>query len=160
MKPTSMYSAKTLSVCLTVSAMIFMSSCNRSAEDKAKHLPPVSEHEIEPATLVDTMCFRNEFTHTMDKNKKDIDELKLEINNGIVSGEYNYKPALKDARKGKIEGTIKDSIIHAKYMFMQEGIADTVSLKIVLKENQTSIIDEDKRPELGLPKTLNKINCE
>jgi hypothetical protein len=102
-------------------------------------------------------CYRNEYPFADNPEDKDIIELIIEITGNKVKGTYHWIPAFKDQRKGCIEGTIINNYIVGNYIYIQEGIRDTVNITITLNDEE-AIIDGDP-PELGLAATVAKIAC-
>lgn len=147
----------------------FLASCTHSttSEDTQNQEKQTIENQfIEKVTVsTKTECFRNETGYTDDSDKKDIEELVLKIEyqneNKKVTGVYNWLPAEKDQRRGTFEGILKDDIISANYIFMQEGIQDTVAITILLENNKVTINSiHPENEELGLKTTIAKVDCQ
>lgn len=58
--------------------------------------------------------------------------LKLIIEEEQVSGEYTHYPHEKDRRVGTITATKKDELIKGLWIYMQEGINDTLQVEFKL----------------------------
>ena len=102
-------------------------------------------------------CFKNEFSFEDEPNVKDVEELELTIVDDKVTGVYNWLPAYKDQRTGSIIGTIDKGQIICQYTFLQEGVKNNASIKIILENNKAIISSENK--ELGLDATITEIKC-
>ena len=145
---------------------LFLVGCTNSTKTENKETQTTENQAIEETTVLNrTECFRNEISYTDGSDKKDIEELILNINyqveNGEVTGIYNYLPAEKDQRKGSFKGILKGKTINASYIFMQEGIEDTTSITILLENNKVTINTIDKGDKgLGLNTTMPKIDCK
>ena len=131
-------------------------SIEKQEESLEKDATTTEEHK--PVVTSSTLCYRNEFVYKTDATKKDVVELLLTIKGDTVIGSYVWLPAEKDRRNGMLMGTIKDSVIDARYDFFQEGKQSKTTLKIYLKD--TTAVIEGGAPELGLETTITKINCD
>ena len=103
-------------------------------------------------------CFRNEVVFPNNAALKDVTELQLSINGTAVTGTYNWLPAEKDQRKGRITGTLDNNVVKGQYTFMQEGLESTTPIQITLSETQAVVAGED--PALGLEAMLPKVDCQ
>lgn len=79
-----------------------------------------------------TICFRR----LQGQANQDTTMLKLEINGEQVSGTFQHIPFEKDSRKGTIEGTRKGDIIKANWVYMQEGMNDTLAVEFKLSGDE------------------------
>lgn len=104
-----------------------------------------------------TLCFRNEQPYPNTPTLKDIEELNLFIENGKVTGTYNWLPAEKDKRTGDLTGSIEGNVVEALYTFSQEGTTDTASVKVILEDDKAVI--SGGKPELGLKASIHKADC-
>lgn len=66
--------------------------------------------------------------------------LNLGIEGNKVSGIFNWIPAEKDVRRGKLLGTKKGNLISGKYSFVQEGKEQTQSIQIQLEATTAKVI--------------------
>ena len=135
------------------------SSCGDSNNKKmnSDEKAEIEEKGLENETD-NMLCFRNEFPYQDNPTMKDIVELKLEIKGEKVTGIYNWLPAEKDKREGRLTGDINNKIIEAKYTFRQEGFEDSTELTIYIDSLQAKI--KGGAPELGLETTIKKIDCD
>lgn len=78
------------------------------------------------------MCFER----SEGKNNVDSTYVQLVVKGNTVSGEMNWLPFQKDARKGLLVGTQKGDIIQAVWTFKQEGTTDTMKVNFKLDGNQ------------------------
>ena len=112
---------------------LFFSACN-SQEN--------SSESVVKDTLKDTKQIRDAslmngcYTSIL---KKDTATLKINNDNGQVSGELVYKRFEKDNNVGNLEGKILDSLIVADYTFQSEG---TTSVRqVVFKISGENLIE-------------------
>jgi len=146
-------------LCVLLGVSFCVVSCTESnTEQVATTLPEAPVDSLNQKATDSMLCYRNESFLPDKPTDKDIDELEINIQSGVVKGVYNWIPKFKDRRIGKFEGVIKDSVIHASYIFLQEGISDTSDIRITFNVNQAVI--EGDRQELGLSKTLKRVQCE
>lgn len=76
------------------------------------------------------------FVHTDGTSAQDTTSVHLVINANKVSGDMNWIPAEKDARKGKLLGTLNGDKINAVWSFGQEGTQDTMAVEFKLSSQQ------------------------
>jgi hypothetical protein len=74
------------------------------------------------------MCFER----TEGKNNVDSTYVQLVVKGNTVTGEMNWLPFQKDARKGLLTGTQKGDTIDAVWTFKQEGTTDTMRVAFKL----------------------------
>lgn len=99
-------------------------------------------------------CYRN---ITSNGDITDVEELLFTVNGRSVTGQYNWLPEFKDQRKGTFEGTANGNAINASYEFSQEGRTQTEDITIDV--NETEAVIEGGAPELGLGRTISKVDC-
>lgn len=102
-------------------------------------------------------CFRNEYPYQDGSDLKDIEEMELLINGNEVTGTFNWLPAEKDARRGKVEGTNNNGILSLRYLFTQEGQTASAELTATLMDDAIAL--RSAMPELGLPEKIDKVAC-
>ncbi|WP_091266083.1 hypothetical protein [Gillisia sp. Hel1_33_143] len=153
----------TLKITLLLIMALTILSCNKSKpEDSLKNIdqenPAFTKSKLESeAEIKRTYCYLNEQPYKDDASKKDVLELILNITGKNVEGFYNWRPALKDQRKGSIRGTIEDNVVTANYIFTQEGREDSTSLKIILNDKEAVIEGGDTA--LGLNAIVTRTDC-
>jgi hypothetical protein len=76
------------------------------------------------------------FLRTEGTSNQDTTAVHLIVNAGKVTGEMQWLPKEKDARKGTLEGTMKGNDIEAVWTFMQEGTKDTMAVAFQLSSQQ------------------------
>lgn len=76
------------------------------------------------------------FLRTEGSNNQDTTAVHLVINAGKVTGEMQWIPKEKDARKGTLEGTIAGNDIKAVWTFSQEGMKDTLGVAFQLSAQE------------------------
>lgn len=143
------------STTISIFVLIFLISCNKPGKEKTVAKLIDSTITEKPET---TFCFRNEYPFENEPNDKDIEELQYSVSGDIVSGTYNWIPMYKNQRTGSFKGILKDNIITALYSFYQEGIEDTVTIKIVLENNKAIVTGTSV--ELGLEVSIAKVKCD
>ncbi len=124
-----------------LSIILLIASCTTKKEEQST----VSNEEVSEEKL---LCFRNEYPFEDNSGRMDIEELTLVITGNQVTGMYNWLPAEKDQRKGKLTGSISGSTINAKYTFMQEGVEDSADIIIQIDDDKASV--GGSATELGL----------
>lgn len=85
----------------------------------------------QPRHAITAICFER----AEGKNKTDSTYVQLVIKGDTVTGEMNWLPFEKDARKGLLTGTKKGDIIQANWTFKQEGATDTMKVSFKLDGN-------------------------
>lgn len=136
------------SICI-IALLVFCISCNNTKKEVK-----ISENVD---VVTEELCFRNEYPFPDSTENIDVLKLDLQIKGDSVTGNYNWLPAMKDQRNGKLAGTIQNDTVKATYRFMQEGIEETAAITIVLKDDK-AIVTGDK-PESGLDTEVAKISC-
>lgn len=107
-------------------SMMILSSCTTNVNKARSEDSTVLNPEAANGTA--QLCFQKlEGTANQDTTY-----LKLIINGSSVSGELNYLPYEKDSRKGTISGSRNGNLIKAVWRYMQEGIADSISVEFKL----------------------------
>ncbi|RYU86523.1 hypothetical protein EWM62_17875 [Mucilaginibacter terrigena] len=76
------------------------------------------------------------FIRTEGTSNQDTTAVHLLVKAGKVTGEMQWIPKEKDARKGTLDGTITGNDIKAVWTFMQEGMKDTLSVDLQLSAQQ------------------------
>ncbi|MES2266294.1 MAG: hypothetical protein V4520_06020 [Bacteroidota bacterium] len=76
------------------------------------------------------------FLRTEGTSNQDTTAIHLNITAGKVSGEMQWLPKEKDARKGTLEGTMTGKDIKAVWTYMQEGAKDTLSVAFQLSAQE------------------------
>lgn len=75
-----------------------------------------------------TLCFQK----LAGTANQDTTSLKLVFNGDQVSGDFANYPKEKDKRVGKITATKKDDLIKGVWIYMQEGMNDTLQVEFKL----------------------------
>lgn len=87
----------------------------------------------------DTLCF----LHCDGLHNEDTSAIQLIIQDHDVEGSMMYIPYEKDASIGYIKGRIDgNNIIHAGWVYEQEGIEDRVEVEFQLKE--TTLLEKER----------------
>lgn len=130
--------------------ILLIASCTTTKEQQSSDIGEVQEEKL--------LCFRNEYPFEDNSGRMDIEELTLVITGNQVTGMYNWLPAEKDQRKGKLTGSISGNTITAKYTFMQEGVEDSTNIIIQIDDDKASV--GGGAPELGLQADIKKAECK
>lgn len=106
-------------------------SNNTKTESKDADSPDSSTLKTAVATDTSRCFLLIEGTKNQDSTT-----IELSIKNNKVTGQMNWLPYQKDSRRGTLTGTTKGDTINAVWSFMQEGMKDTIGLKLILNGNQ------------------------
>jgi len=121
---------------LLCGASLLIASCSSNSnktENKDADKADSAKLTATPATATDTSrCF----LLTEGTKNQDSTTIELAIKNNKVTGQMNWLPYQKDSRKGTLTGTATGDTINAVWSFMQEGVKDTIGLKLLLKGNR------------------------
>ena len=79
------------------------------------------------------LCFFASENENPSRNLRDSIILNIEVTGEVVTGNFDWIPAEKDSRRGFIQGTKTGDEINGNYAYTQEGVQDTVSVKIQLE---------------------------
>ena len=111
--------------------LLLLLACNSSTDsEKAERTEDVLQAAGELSTVIaDTMCY----LLTEGLKKQDTTIVQLAITGNTVAGSMVYKPYEKDRRKGNLSGTKQGKNIHVQWMYMQEGIIDSIAVTFRLK---------------------------
>lgn len=102
-------------------------ACSCGSEPKKPYVPGEKIKEIESKAITD--CYIN----TAGTSDQDTNRVTLTIKGNNVNGDMQYSPAEKDGRRGTIYGTIEGDIIKARWIYVQEGITDSVDIEFKRK---------------------------
>ena len=115
---------------------LLIASCtsnNNKTENKDADKADSAKVTAASAAATDTSrCF----LLTEGKKSQDSTTIELAIKNNKVAGQMNWLPYQKDSRRGTLTGTANGDTINAVWSFMQEGMKDTIGLKLVLNGNR------------------------
>lgn len=134
-----------------------------ACQDNKTTSEAASKNETEIATdtvSLEKMCFltTSGAAEIQGKIVQDSLVLKLGIEGNKVSGVFNWIPAEKDSRRGKLLGTKKGNLIRGDYRFVQEGKEQTQPIQIELRENLAKvIINGGKEGEMRVE--IEKVEC-
>lgn len=117
---------------ILLAATLSIAACT-SKPDKSKDLTDSTtavsipgESSTESATQ--TLCFQK----LAGTANQDTTNLNLLINGDQVSGDFANYPKGKDKRVGKITASKKDDLIKGLWIYMQEGMNDTLQVEFKL----------------------------
>lgn len=132
-----------------VAVALIFSACNNSTESqKAKRTEDALKAAGQLSTVeTDSMCY----LLTEGLKKQDTTIVQLAITGHTVTGNMVYKPYEKDRRAGHLSGTKKGRNIRAQWIYMQEGLVDSIAVTFRLKgdiiEQQQSTFDKNTGKE-------------
>ena len=141
---------------LLVLSGLFVFSCKDTKKQK-----PIPDNNPTKVELKGSFCFKNETSSDLKiEGQKliDVEELIIDINDGIVTGTYNYLPAEKDQRIGTFTGIVTNKTIFAKYIYTQEGEETTAYIKITINESDAVLEPDDSTYDMT--SKITKINCD
>ncbi|MFD2742283.1 MULTISPECIES: hypothetical protein [Sphingobacterium] len=72
------------------------------------------------------------FVRTEGTENQDTTKVHLLIDQNEISGEMDWIPLEKDARKGTLKGSIEGEDVAVQWTYMQEGMQDTLNLNFRL----------------------------
>lgn len=82
--------------------------------------------------VLQTMCFQK----LAGTSNQDTTSLKLIVDGNKVSGDFGHYPKEKDRRVGKINATKDGELIKGTWVYMQEGMKDTLQVEFKLNGNK------------------------
>jgi hypothetical protein len=97
-----------------------------SAADSISVASDINLHTSKP------LCF----IRVEGESNQDTSFINLKMNGEDVTGEFKHLPHEKDSRIGTLKGKRKGNEIKALWSFIQEGMNDTLSIELKLRENQ------------------------
>lgn len=149
-------------ILLYVLTVFFTLACKDSSKQpqklKTNNLEEKEEKIVIQKTITGDHCFRNINIHHAIASLKDVEELTLNIEDNKVTGVYNWLPAEKDKRRGRLSGVITGNRIIAQYKFSQEGIDDEAELIITITDENATITGGAMA--LGLSGVISRIDCD
>lgn len=129
--------------------MLMCVGCNNTIKEKKA----TEKTEV----VIQEFCFLNEYRFPDSTENIDILKLDIQIKGDSVIGNYNWLPALKDQRNGRLIGTIQDKKIRATYTYTQEGIQENTVITIILEEDKAIVTGDS--PDSGLDTEVAKVPC-
>ena len=82
--------------------------------------------------VAQTMCFQK----LAGTSNQDTTSLKLIVDGDKVTGDFGHYPKEKDRRVGKINATKEGELIKGTWVYMQEGMNDTLQVEFKLNGNK------------------------
>lgn len=137
-------------------ALLFISACNSQQDNSTDVANDTLKNskEIDKTSLING-CYRSTL-------KKDTATLKINNDNGVISGDLVYNRFEKDSNKGVFKGEIKDSLIIGDYTFQSEGRSSV--RQVVFKISGTSLIegygDINMNGDTATFKNINQLNYQ
>jgi len=116
-----------------IGAVLMLAACspggNKSSDKDTLSTTVADTSKLKSA--VSSLCF-------LKTEGKDSTSIQLAIKGDSVTGEMDWIPYEKDARHGQLHGVMKNDTIAAAWIFMQEGMRDTINLTFKIETNQLS----------------------
>lgn len=111
--------------------IVLLFACNTSKNSNSQaDSMSVDETHADSINLADqTICFQ----HLDGTSNQDTTYIQLIIEGNKARGIYNHLPYQKDSRKGSFTGTVEDNMVNGIWRFMQEGMQDSLPLKLKLE---------------------------
>ena len=105
--------------------LAFIYSCNDTESTKTSTVDTntlVNRDTVQYST--DSMCYM----YTAGRNNADTYAVRILIDNKNVSGKMMYLYYEKDWRLGNITGTLNGDVINGVWVYMQEGMKDSINI--------------------------------
>ena len=137
-----------ISAALILTTILFSCNGKSSSQEKAN----VEEYELKEPSSVDaasTICYSL-------KNGKDTVLMKLNIDNGQVSGDLTYHYFEKDRNSGTLKGQMNGDTLFAAYNFMSEGRESTRQIVFLKKGDEMTEGYGNLNPTTGEPDFTDK----
>lgn len=110
-------------------AILSLAACTSQPEKTAEGDNIVSSQGRDNAPAGDTICFQK----LSGTANQDTTSLSLFIEGDKVSGDFAHYPMEKDSRVGKIAATRDGELIKGSWVYMQEGINDTLQVEFKME---------------------------
>lgn len=110
-------------------AMLSFAACTSRTEKTAGGDTLANNQAGEKVPVAETICFQK----LAGTANQDTTSIKLLIEGDQVSGDFAHYPKEKDSRVGKIEATKNGELIKGSWMYMQEGMNDTLQVEFKLE---------------------------
>ncbi|WP_143017317.1 hypothetical protein [Catalinimonas alkaloidigena] len=142
-------------------ALVLLAGCQSSETRDETAAYDSTTTEMEPMRE-ETLCFEQEINGVRT-------EVHLTLAGGDVTGEYNWLPPEKDARRGSVRGSKEGNTILATYDYMIEGQNQTEEITMELTDEGLMItrpgqveidgamFDRDSGEETT--ETLDQVDC-
>ena len=119
-------------ILILFTASICLAACTTTPESNADNSQDSAIETVtgndSPRQSMQALCFQK-LTGT---SNQDTTSLKLMIDGEEVSGDFSYFPKEKDRRVGTISATKKNDLIKGVWIYMQEGMNDTLAVEFKL----------------------------
>ncbi|HET8838322.1 MAG TPA: hypothetical protein VFM82_04930 [Flavobacteriaceae bacterium] len=133
-------------------------ACKQNPKNTEIKNPVTKTSEISRSS--EKLCFLSLVGNTEIQGKKVQDSLvlQLEIRGKDVTGIYNWIPAEKDSRRGKISAEKEGNSIQGSYVFAQEGTQQSQPIHIELQENGVKVATNSGQPD-EMKVKIEKVDC-
>ncbi len=119
--------------------LFWTAACNNNTVRNS----PADSVSSEPA--VQTLCFQR----LAGTGNQDTSSIRLVIDGNEVTGDFQDIPYEKDSRKGTITAFKLGDVIKGVWLYMQEGMQDTLSVEFRLSGNTLLQKNYSVNPETG-----------
>lgn len=109
---------------------ICLSACTNSSNQNTSNTGDTVKKNTVPQ--VETLCF----LHTEGLKNQDTSYVQLVINDDKITGVFAHLPYEKDSRIGTLLGSRQDNMIKGIWVYMQEGMQDTLDVEFKLDNNR------------------------
>jgi hypothetical protein len=106
-----------------------ISACTNSNHANTDAISDTSKTTSKPP--IETLCF----LRTEGLKKQDTSYVQLVINGDKITGIFAHMPYEKDSRIGTLLGTKQDDLIKGIWIYMQEGMQDTLDVEFKLDKD-------------------------
>ncbi len=116
-----------MKVLQALALLIFcVTACTNSQNNSAGTVSDTIKTNSKP--LIETLCFLK----TEGLQQQDTAYVQLVINGNKITGVYANIPYEKDSRIGTLSGTKENDLIKGIWVYMQEGVQDTLDVEFKL----------------------------
>lgn len=121
-----------------------LTACTNSKNNSADTVGDTTKNNSGP--LVETLCFLK----TEGLKQQDTAYVQLVINGDKITGIYANIPYEKDSRIGTLSGTRENDLIKGTWIYMQEGMQDTLDIEFKLENNILTQKNYSVDPKTGM----------
>ncbi|QEC74936.1 hypothetical protein [Mucilaginibacter ginsenosidivorax] len=129
---------------------------NAADDDTTTSTLQPADTQLASAANAPAVNMRYCFFYTEGNKAQDTTLVSIYINGDKVTGNMNWMPKEKDARKGTLTGKLAGNAIKAIWNFNQEGAADTMAVEFQLRGNALAQKPYAYNPKTGRQQTNSK----
>lgn len=113
-------------------ATLSMAACTSNSSNSSNEQTPVPGTNETVENVSQTICFQK-----LDGTaNQDTSSIRLIIDGEQVSGKFSNMPFEKDSRVGTIQATKNGDLIKGVWIYMQEGMNDTLDVEFKLSDDK------------------------